>query len=107
MSTTPEGLVKKKVKRILDELGIYHFSPAMNGFGRSGIPDIVCCVQGHFVGIECKAGSNRPTALQLRELRAIAAAGGTTFVINEDLVEDLWRALILIRDAGNLKAMMQ
>ena len=55
----------------------------MTGFGRSGIPDIICCVRGHFLAIECKAGDNKPTALQERELQKINEAGGVSLIINE------------------------
>ena len=41
MARTPEGAVKAAVKKILDEMGIYHFSPVQNGMGRAGIPDII------------------------------------------------------------------
>lgn len=105
--STPESKVKAKVKRILDDLKVYHFSPVMTGFGRSGIPDIICCVNGHFVGIECKAGANRPTALQARELRAIHDAGGSAFVVNEKNIEELWELLVMLRDDGDVRAMMQ
>jgi hypothetical protein len=40
MGMTPEGKVKKRVKAILDEQQVYHFSPMQNGMGRAGIPDI-------------------------------------------------------------------
>lgn len=92
MATTPEKKVKDKVVKILKARGVYYFFPATHGFGRSGVPDIVCCVRGFFLGIECKAGKNKTTPLQDRELEAIAAAGGRSLVINEeniDLVEKL------------------
>jgi hypothetical protein len=91
---TPEGKVKKRVKAILDELKVYHFSPMQNGMGRAGIPDIVACHNGKFVGIECKAGNNKPTALQERELNRILNAGGEAFVINEENIEQLREELI-------------
>ena len=56
---TPEAKVKLAVKKILDELGIYHFSPFMAGMGRSGVPDIIACHEGRFLGIECKAGKGK------------------------------------------------
>jgi hypothetical protein len=37
---------------------------------------------GHFVGIECKAGNNQPTALQEKNLKAIRSAGGLSFCVN-------------------------
>ena len=68
---------------------MYYFFPATGGFGRSGVPDIVACFQGHFIGIECKAGKNTTTALQDRELRAIEYNGGTTLVVNEHCIEQV------------------
>ena len=89
MASTPEAKVKLAVKKILDELGIYHFSPYMAGMGRAGVPDIIACHKGRFVAIECKAGKGKTTALQDRELNAIAAAGGFTFVARETNLEEL------------------
>lgn len=87
MAQTPEGKVKAAVKKILDAHGVYHFSPAANGYGRVGVPDIICCVNGYFLAIECKAGKGKTTALQDRELAAITKAGGVAIVINEDSVD--------------------
>lgn len=85
--TTPETKVKRAVVKILDEHGAYHFFPATHGYGRSGVPDIVACHKGKFIGIECKAGKGVPTALQLRELRLIDEAGGISMVVREDTTD--------------------
>ena len=84
MAQTPEAKVKAKITKVLREEGVYYFFPTTGGFGRSGVPDIVCCVGGAFLGIECKAGKNKPTALQVREIEAIRRAGGVAIVANED-----------------------
>ena len=89
MATTPESKVKKAVRTLLDELGIYHFMPPANGFGRAGIPDIVACMDGHFIAIECKAGKGTTTALQDRELNAILNHGGTVYIAREHNLDDL------------------
>ena len=86
---TPEAKVKAKAKKILDSLGAYYFMPATGGFGRSGVPDIVGCYKGVFFGVECKAGNNKPTALQLKEIQKIFDAGGFCIVVNEDNVDSL------------------
>lgn len=80
---TPEAKVKNAVKKLLNERGVYYFMPATGGYGRSGVPDIVGCYKGIFFGIECKAGNNEPTALQLRELDKIQMHGGYIAIINE------------------------
>lgn len=89
MAATPEKKVKNKVIAILKELGAYFFFPATHGYGRSGVPDIIGCLGGIFFAIECKAGKNKPTALQEREMQRIQDAGGHTLVINEDNIEEL------------------
>lgn len=94
MARTPEAAVKDKVVAILKEEDAYYFFPATHGYGRSGVPDIVACVNGLFLGIECKAGSNKPTLLQVRELERIRRAGGYAVVVNEenwDMVRELVR----------------
>jgi Holliday junction resolvase len=83
MANTPEKKVKDKVVKLLKQHGVYYFFPATYGMGRSGVPDIICCIKGKFLAIECKAGSNKTTALQNRELNAIIDAGGIALVINE------------------------
>ena len=100
MAATPEKKVKDKVRKTLTESGAFHFMPATHGYGTSGVPDIVGCYKGRMFAIECKAGDNKPTALQLKNLSAIAAAGGYTEVINEANLEDVAALLARIaRDA--------
>ena len=96
MAKTPEGRVKDHVTKVLREEGVYYFFPATHGYGRSGVPDIVACVSGWFLAIECKAGKNKPTALQVREIESIRKAGGVAVVANEEnweLVRDFVRKL--------------
>jgi Holliday junction resolvase len=84
MAQTPEKRVKTKVESILKGEGAYYFFPATHGYGRSGVPDIIACVNGRFLAIECKAGGNKPTALQVREIENIRSAGGVAVVANEE-----------------------
>lgn len=84
MASTPEAKVKAKVVKVLKDIGAYYFYPVTGGYGRSGVPDIVACIRGKFVGIECKAGKNKPTGLQLKNLSDITVAGGVALVINDE-----------------------
>ena len=93
---TPEGKVKAKVVRVLKELGIYYFTPQTGGYGRSGVPDLICCYNSQFIGIECKAGKNKPTPLQEAEMQRIRHAGGLTYVINEENADQLKKELLEI-----------
>lgn len=86
---TPEAKVKSKVKAIIKEYGAYSITPFTAGFGASGAPDIIVCYKGKFIGVECKAGKNQPTALQESHLSNIEKCGGHALVIRETNIDSL------------------
>lgn len=96
MAQTPEAKVKKIVTDQLKGLGAYYFYPVTGGFGRSGVPDIVGCFNGLFFAIECKAGSNKPTPLQQKNMDEIVQAGGLTWVVNEENMREVSAALVAL-----------
>jgi Holliday junction resolvase len=89
MAATPEAKVKAQIKKILKEHGVWYAMPMGTGYGNSGVPDFLCCVNGKFLAIEAKAGKGIPTALQEKNLRDIKAAGGIALVVNETNIEEL------------------
>ncbi len=91
---TPEGKVKKKVREVLNKLGCYYTMPMTGGYGSSGAPDFLVCYQGRFIGIECKANGNKPTELQLKNLRHIESCGGAAYVVDETNVDRLHAHLV-------------
>ena len=85
MALTPERKVKERIKHLLKENNVYYAMPIGTGYGNSGVPDFLCCINGQFLAIEAKAGNNKPTALQVQNLLKIKASGGIAMVVNEDL----------------------
>jgi pantoate kinase len=83
MATTPESRVKAKIRAILKEHNVYYAMPIGTGYGNSGVPDFLCCVNGKFVAIEAKAGKGLATALQIKNLDQVHKAGGYACIINE------------------------
>lgn len=100
---TPESLTKKAIKKILDDTpGVWYFMPPANGYGRAGIPDFICCVNGCFFAIEAKAGRGKTTALQDRELERITQAQGFALVVYDtaDSFQHLGTQLELLQLRG-------
>lgn len=93
MASTPEGLVKKQVRKILDANGVYNRQPVTGGYGYSGQLDFYASLppNGKFVAIETKSikSSHKVTALQQREIDAILATGGIALVINENNINEV------------------
>lgn len=82
--------VKHNVKAAVLKRGGWYTMPQTGGYGRSGIPDILICYRGRFVAVECKFGSNKPTALQKKELTDIKNADGIALVLRESNWEDIF-----------------
>jgi len=66
------------IRRYLSSLGsdVFYFKEHGGPYGASGVPDIVCCYRGRFLGLEAKLPGGRLTELQKRAIDKINRAGG-------------------------------
>ena len=99
MAATPESKVKAKIHAALKAVGAYAVNYIGGQYAKAGTPDILACLDGRFIGIEAKAGTNKPTLLQIMALREIDEAGGLSLVINENNLVYLIGCLHDIRNA--------
>lgn len=102
MSTaTPEGRVKEEVKKILKRHNVWYYMPVSGGYGKHGIPDVLACVQGRLLAVECKGDdAGVPTALQKACMDSILASGGVVFLATPGTLKALEAVVLqLISDA--------
>lgn len=72
-----EKLFENKVKHFLSVRGCWYVKYWGGGqFTKAGVPDLLTCIGGRFVGIELKATHGTPSDLQLINLKKIERAGG-------------------------------
>ena len=66
------------IRKYLTSLGgdIFFWKEHGGPYGTSGIPDIICCYKGRFLGLEAKLPGGKLTELQKRALDRINTAGG-------------------------------
>lgn len=82
-----EKQFENKVKAYLKDQGCwfvkYWSGKAMTGkkFTKDGIPDLLVCCNGYFLGIELKAEDGKPTVLQEWNIEQINNAGGIGLVL--------------------------
>lgn len=76
-----EKLFENRIKKFLKEEGCYFIKYHPGYFGRSGIPDLLICCNGYFLGIEVKGEVGKPSELQLYNIREIKKAGGIAYVL--------------------------
>src|SRR5262245_30983139 len=93
MPRHPEGrLVTQRKNGIERNAGVVYHSPGGDNFQEMGIPDLLCCFHGMFVGIEVKQPGEKPSKAQLYQLDKIRRAGGIAVVIDD--IDDLKLALM-------------
>ena len=86
------------IRKYLLSLGANVFFWKEHGgpYSTSGIPDMICCYKGRFVGMECKLPGGRLTELQKRAIDRINCAGGIA-----RRVESVEEAKAIIRQIDN------
>lgn len=66
-------------------------------YSKAGIPDIICCVNGKFVGIEVKADDGHASELQKLNIDRIEKANGIGLIIypkDFEMLKSLIKAVI-------------
>lgn len=97
-----EKQFENKIKKFLKDHG-YWFVKYWGGssFTKAGIPDILACIEGYFIGIEVKAEHGRPSDLQIYNLRKITESGGIGFLLYPKDWEN-FKDFVLCLEADNL-----
>lgn len=94
---TSEKNFENKVKSFLSENGCWFVKYWGGGaFTKAGIPDLLICCNGYFIGAELKAEHGRPSALQIWNVNEINKSGGFGMILYPDDFEkfkDFIRAL--------------
>ena len=95
----PEKDIVAAIRRYLSTLGedVFFWKEHGGAYGTSGVPDIICCYRGRFLGLEVKRPGGRLTPLQKRTLARINAAGGIARRVEN--VEDV-KTIIRQADGG-------
>ena len=89
------------IKRYLASLGsdVFFWKEHGSVYGPNGVPDIICCYKGRFLGLECKLPGGRLTELQKRALEKINRAGGIACRVES--VEDVKRVIACVDLEGS------
>ncbi|MFM1602052.1 VRR-NUC domain-containing protein [Helcococcus ovis] len=76
-SNISESNFQKQVIKFLKDKGCYVIKYWGGGkFTKAGVPDLLVCCNGKFLGVELKAPKGHPSKLQLHNLDLINKSGG-------------------------------
>ena len=81
------------IRKYLASLGsdVFFWKEHGSVYGTNGVPDIICCYKGRFLGLECKLPGGRLTKLQKRTIEKINRAGGVACRVES--VEEVKRVI--------------
>lgn len=86
-------LIRKIGEYLKSVPNLYFWKEHGGMYGTAGIPDLIVCYKGRFIGLECKVGKKKPTVLQAVTIKQIINAGGyATVVRTVEEVREIIRA---------------
>lgn len=83
-----EKAFETKVKEYLHSQDCWVLKTWGGGMQRSGIPDLLVCCNGYFLGIELKAEKGKPSELQKWNIDKIHEADGYGIILYPDKFEE-------------------
>lgn len=90
-----EKNLETKIKDFLKEKNIYHFKTKGGIYGTIGLPDLVICINGKFVGLELKSKIGKVSLQQYKNGAKITENKGIFAVIDDyDKFLELYNDLI-------------
>lgn len=92
---------EKRVKEFLKQQNCWVLKTWSNGVQRSGVPDLLVCCNGVFLGIELKAQNGKPSELQLWNVKKIRESGGVAIVLYPNQFEEFKNIIELLKRGYN------
>lgn len=104
-----EKLFEKRVEKYLHSIGVYQAGTPSHrmeveqigwftkiwggGYQKSGIPDLILCVNGIFISCELKASKGRPSDLQKMNTARVNQSNGIGIILYPNGFEDFKRIM--------------
>lgn len=91
-----EKQFENQVKAFLKDQHCWVLKTWSNGIQREGVPDLLVCCNGYFLGVELKNERGTPSALQLWNIKEIRKAYGIGIVLYPDQFEEFKHMINLL-----------
>ena len=87
---------ENKIKQYLKDQNCYFVKYFANRMTKVGVPDILACVDGYFVGIEVKSSTGKPSELQIHNVKKIGDCGGYAVIVSPEQWDDFEKMIVAI-----------
>lgn len=93
-----EKQFENKIKSFLKDNNCWVVKYFSNSYTKRGIPDLLACVNGHFVAIEVKASNGKPSELQIYNINKIKESGGIALILYPEGFEDFKKLIYELKE---------
>lgn len=94
---------ENKIKKFLDDNECWYVKYFANSFTKSGIPDLLACINGYFVAIEVKASNGKASELQYFNRDKIRKSGGIAIILYPEQFEDFKKLVYELNEWPNME----
>ena len=77
-----------RVVKFLESQGCWCIKYFANAYTKSGVPDLLVCCNGRFIGVELKGPNGRPSELQKKNTAMINESNGVGIILYPDGFEN-------------------
>lgn len=84
----------------IDDVHGWYIKVWGGGYQKSGIPDMLLCVEGMFIGVELKASHGKLSEIQKINLKQICAGGGWAFSLYPKQFDDFKEFIREVKECG-------
>ena len=93
---------EKRLKNYIEKNNGWYVKFFANAYTKSGIPDLLCCINGRFLGIEVKQESGKPSQLQEFHLQEINKINGVGILVYPSGFDEIKKIIDMINENSNI-----
>ena len=96
-----EKAFQTKLIKLIEKNNGYVVKFNASAISKIGVPDLLACINGKFVGLEVKKENGKPTDIQLWNIEKIKKSGGIAMVVKPSNYESVEKLIKKLGDDDN------
>lgn len=93
-----EKAFQSKLIKLIEKNNGYVVKFNASAISKIGVPDLLACINGKFIGLEVKKENGKPTEIQLWNIEQIKKSGGIAMIVKPSDYENVEK---LIKKLGD------
>ena len=93
-----EKTFQRKLIKLIEKNNGYVVKFNASAISKIGVPDLLACINGKFVGLEVKKENGKPSEIQLWNIEQIKKSGGIAMVVKPSDYENVEKLIEKLGD---------